>query len=90
MVGIEEANINESTLDWVHRYFGTSKEELKQLNVTVNHSCQEIPSQTFDDSTLNKVSKNKVTPAKSLWSDEVDNMELIDDANNAQKFEQSE
>lgn len=42
--GIEEANKKESTIEWVHRKFGTSKEELKQLNATVNHSCQEVPS----------------------------------------------
>ncbi|OIT06931.1 hypothetical protein A4A49_03443 [Nicotiana attenuata] len=37
----------ESTIDWVHRRFGTSKEELRQLNVTINQSCHEIPSQTY-------------------------------------------
>ncbi|OIT03807.1 hypothetical protein A4A49_14575 [Nicotiana attenuata] len=45
----ERAN-KESTIDWVHRRFGTRKEELRQLNVTTNQSCQDIPSQTFADS----------------------------------------
>ncbi|OIT00819.1 hypothetical protein A4A49_20226 [Nicotiana attenuata] len=45
----ERAN-KESTIDWVHRRFGTSKEELRQLNVTTNQSCQDIPSQTFAQS----------------------------------------
>ncbi|OIT29846.1 hypothetical protein A4A49_57056, partial [Nicotiana attenuata] len=40
----------ESTIDWVHRRFGTSKEELRQLNVTTNQSCQDMSSQTFADS----------------------------------------
>ncbi|OIT34864.1 hypothetical protein A4A49_06449, partial [Nicotiana attenuata] len=45
----EKAN-KESTIDWVHRRFGTSKEELRQLNVTTNQSCQDMSSQTFADS----------------------------------------
>lgn len=44
---IEEVNKKESNLDWVHRHFGTRKEDMKQLCVTINHSCHEIPSQTF-------------------------------------------
>ncbi|OIT02537.1 hypothetical protein A4A49_18734 [Nicotiana attenuata] len=45
----EKAN-KKSIIDWVHRRFGTSKEELRQLNETTNQSCQDIPSQTFADS----------------------------------------
>lgn len=44
VIGIEEANKTESTIEWVHRKFTASKEELKKFNVNVNHSCQEIPS----------------------------------------------
>lgn len=70
----EEAR-KESTIEWVHRRFGTNKEELRQLNVTTNHSYQEIPSQTHDDSgQLDEF--NEVNSAKALWSDEV---EVIDD-----------
>ncbi|XP_070039211.1 uncharacterized protein [Nicotiana tomentosiformis] len=60
-----------STIDWVHRRFGTSNEELKQLNVTIKQSCHEIPSQTFKDSgqieDLDEVNSTKV-----LWSDAVE------------------
>ncbi|OIT24585.1 hypothetical protein A4A49_63441, partial [Nicotiana attenuata] len=42
--GIEEDNMKDSTLEWVHRRFGANKEEIRQLNVTLNHSCHEIPS----------------------------------------------
>lgn len=51
--GIEEGNKKESPLDWVHRYFGTSKEYMKQINVTINHSFYEIPSQTYENSGKN-------------------------------------
>ncbi|OIT29626.1 hypothetical protein A4A49_16249 [Nicotiana attenuata] len=51
--GNEKANIRESTLECVHRNFGTNKEELRRLNVPVNHLCQEIPSQTFEESDKN-------------------------------------
>ncbi|OIT03752.1 hypothetical protein A4A49_12492 [Nicotiana attenuata] len=43
-IGIEEAKENESTIEWVHRRFGTSKEELREMNVTLNHYCHEISS----------------------------------------------
>lgn len=49
----------------MHRRFGTSKEELMQLNVTTNHSCQDIPSQTYGDSgqqeECNEVNSAKVS-----------------------------
>lgn len=51
--GIKEDNMRESTLERVQKRFGTNKEELRQLNVHVNHSCQEIPSQTFEESDKN-------------------------------------
>ncbi|OIS95844.1 hypothetical protein A4A49_58701, partial [Nicotiana attenuata] len=38
--GIDEADMRESTLEWVHRRFGAKKEEIRQMNVTLNHSCQ--------------------------------------------------
>lgn len=60
----------EYTIDWVHRRFDTSKEELRQLNVTINHSCQEIPSQTYPES--GKLEDlDKVNSTKGLWSDAV-------------------
>ncbi|OIT36101.1 hypothetical protein A4A49_10446, partial [Nicotiana attenuata] len=46
----DEKTNKESTIDWVHRIFGTSKEELRQLNVTTNQSCQDMSSQTYADS----------------------------------------
>ncbi|OIS99687.1 hypothetical protein A4A49_25797 [Nicotiana attenuata] len=46
----DEKTNKESTIDWVHRRFGTRKEELRQLNVTKNQSCQDMSSQTFADS----------------------------------------
>ncbi|OIT33309.1 hypothetical protein A4A49_09719 [Nicotiana attenuata] len=44
---IKDATIKESMVDWVQRSFGAHKEA---LNVTLNHSCQEIPSQTLVES----------------------------------------
>lgn len=38
--GIVEAK--ESIIEWVTRRFGANNEDLKQLNVTSNHSCQEV------------------------------------------------
>ncbi|OIT00445.1 hypothetical protein A4A49_03768 [Nicotiana attenuata] len=70
---IEEAR-KESTIDWVHRRFGTSKEELRQCNVTTNHSCQDIPTQTYEDAELQE-DANEVSSRKVLWSEEVDIME---------------
>lgn len=72
--GIDERARKESIIEWVNRRFGTSKEELKELNVTTNHSCHEIPSQTYDDyGKLEDI--NKVNSGKALWSDEVEYME---------------
>ncbi|OIT00548.1 hypothetical protein A4A49_05511 [Nicotiana attenuata] len=70
---LEERVNKESTIEWVHRRFGTSKEELRQLNVTTNQSRQDIPSQTYGDSgQLDDL--NEVNSAKPLWSDEVEVM----------------
>ncbi|OIT26543.1 hypothetical protein A4A49_24370 [Nicotiana attenuata] len=60
----------EQTIDWVHRRFGTSKEELRQCNVTANHCCQEIPSQTYGDSEQ-KEDINEVNSVRIIWSDEI-------------------
>ncbi|OIT18961.1 hypothetical protein A4A49_42929, partial [Nicotiana attenuata] len=46
----DEKTNKESTIDLVHKRLGTSKEELRQLNVTTNQSCQNMSSQTFADS----------------------------------------
>ncbi|OIT33577.1 hypothetical protein A4A49_09466 [Nicotiana attenuata] len=35
---LEERVNKESTIEWVHRRFGTNKEDLRKLNVTTNHS----------------------------------------------------
>lgn len=64
----------ETIIEWVHKQFGTSKDELRKLNVTTNHSCQDIPSQSYDD-TGNLDDGNEVSSKKALWSDEVDNMD---------------
>ncbi|OIT05236.1 hypothetical protein A4A49_01709 [Nicotiana attenuata] len=69
----EERVNKESNINRVHRRFGTSKEELKQLNVTTNHSCQEIPSQTHEDS--GKIDELNEVNSKNLWSDEVEVLE---------------
>lgn len=54
--------------------FGTSKEELRELNVIVNHSCHEIPSQTYEDSGKNETNI-EVDSSRSLWSDEFDDIQ---------------
>ncbi|OIT21306.1 hypothetical protein A4A49_37543 [Nicotiana attenuata] len=64
----------ENTIDWVHRTFGTNKEELRQCNVTTNQSCQEIPSQTYDDAGQLE-DRNEVSSRNVLWSNEVEVME---------------
>ncbi|OIT18939.1 hypothetical protein A4A49_43018 [Nicotiana attenuata] len=65
----EKAN-KESTIDWVHRKFGTSKEELRQLNVTTNKSCQDMPSQTFVDygqlENLDEINSTKVGESDAI------------------------
>lgn len=46
-----------------------------QLDVTTNHSYQDIPSQTYDD--VGQLEDgNEVNSNKALWSDEV---EIMDD-----------
>ncbi|OIS96381.1 hypothetical protein A4A49_42422 [Nicotiana attenuata] len=65
----ERAN-KESTIDWVHRRFGTSKEELRQLNMTTNQSCQDMSSQTFADSgqleNLDEINSTKVVGSDAI------------------------
>ncbi|OIT19893.1 hypothetical protein A4A49_41476 [Nicotiana attenuata] len=56
----------EATINWVHRTFGTNKEELMQMNGTTNNSCQES-GQLEEFHELNS--------AKTLWSDEVELMD---------------
>ncbi|OIT39143.1 hypothetical protein A4A49_02937 [Nicotiana attenuata] len=71
---LEERVNKESTIEWVHRRFGTSKEELRQLNVATNQSCQDIPSQTYGDS--GQVDDfNEVNSAKPQWSEKVEVMD---------------
>ncbi|OIS97192.1 hypothetical protein A4A49_19961 [Nicotiana attenuata] len=84
---IEETNKKKFTIEWVHRRFGTSKEELKELNFTVNHSCQDIPSQSIDDSEKN-VATNEIYSSRSLCSDELELMENKTDGNNVGKHTQ--
>lgn len=67
--GIENASIKESTFDWVQRRFGTPKEV---LNVSLNHSCHEVPSQIFLESPK---STGATRGDRSLWSDEVQELE---------------
>lgn len=64
-----------------------SKEELKELNVTVNKSCQEIPSQTLDDSDKN-VANNGINSGNYLQGDEEEIIENNSDENNAGKTAQ--
>ncbi|XP_070045511.1 uncharacterized protein [Nicotiana tomentosiformis] len=71
--GIDEETRKESTIEWVHRRFGTRKKELRQLNVTTNHSCHDIPSQTYEDSGQLE-DFNEINSAKALWSDQVEVM----------------
>lgn len=73
-IGIDEVNKKESIIEWVHRRFGTSMEELREMNVTGNHSCQEIPSQTYDDSKEHGTNI-EVSYGTTLWSDEVEIVE---------------
>ncbi|OIS98445.1 hypothetical protein A4A49_04401 [Nicotiana attenuata] len=51
----------------------------------MNQSCQEVLSQTLDVSTKNNVVNNEITYERSLWSDEVEIMQNINDGNNAGK-----
>lgn len=69
---IVDAAIMERMVDWVKRRFGTSKEV---HNVTLYHSCQKVPYQTFVDSPK---SIGATKGDKSLWSDEV--LELEDNS----------
>lgn len=65
----------------MQRWFGTSKEELRQCNVTTNHSCQEIPSQTYED--IGQLEDgNEVSSKKVLWGDEIEVMEAELGSNN--------
>lgn len=75
-----EVNKRESTIEWIHRRFGTSKEELRELNVTVNQSCQEVPSQTYEDFKENGANI-EVSSGTALWGDEVAIMEADIDTN---------
>lgn len=70
---IDENARKESTIEWVHRRFVTSKEELRALNVTTNHSCHDIPYQTYDDAGQLE-ENNEVNSGKALWSDEVESI----------------
>lgn len=45
-----------------------------QLNVTTNHSCQDIPSQTYGDSGQQEEC-NEVNSAKVSWGEEVEAMD---------------
>lgn len=45
-----------------------------QLNVTTNHSCQEIPSQTHEESGQPE-KLHELNSAKTLWSDKVELMD---------------
>ncbi|OIS96088.1 hypothetical protein A4A49_10501 [Nicotiana attenuata] len=77
-----EERVNKvSTIEWVHRRFGANKEELRQLNVPTNHSCQDIPYQTYGDSGKGEEG-NEVNSVKLLWSEEV---EAMDDQKGAMK-----
>ncbi|OIS96968.1 hypothetical protein A4A49_18465 [Nicotiana attenuata] len=82
---LEEGINRESTIEWVHRRFGTSKEELRQLNVPTNHSCQEVPSQLYGDSGQNEEG-NEVNSTKVSWGEEVESME---DQNDARKTKEN-
>lgn len=62
----------EITVDWFHRRFGTTKEA---INVTMNQSCQEEPSQTIKDSSKEINVTIATNDGNSLWSDEVGIME---------------
>lgn len=64
--GIEETNMKESIIEWVNRRFSTNKDELRELNVTANNSCQEVPSQNLNDSTKNNVTNNATLYDNSL------------------------
>ncbi|OIS99512.1 hypothetical protein A4A49_09155 [Nicotiana attenuata] len=87
--GIEEANKKDSTIEWVHSRFGTNKEELRQLNVTINHSCHEIPSHTFEESTKVNATDNEATFGYPLWSDEVENMVKNNEENSTRMHAQT-
>ncbi|OIT33173.1 hypothetical protein A4A49_07144 [Nicotiana attenuata] len=59
-------------MDWVYRSFGSTKEA---INVTMNQSCQEEPSQTIEDSSKEINVTSATNDGNSLWSDEVGLME---------------
>lgn len=48
------------------------------LKVTLNNSCQEITSQSLEDSTHRRQSNDAHATGGSLWSDEVELMQVND------------
>ncbi|OIT35466.1 hypothetical protein A4A49_11150 [Nicotiana attenuata] len=73
----DEKTNKESTIDWVHRRFGTSKEELRQLNVTTNQSCQDMSSQTFADSGQLE-NLDEINSTKAGGSDAIEILAYVD------------
>lgn len=73
--GIKDATTKERTVDWVQRCFGTQNED---LNVNLNHSCHEVPSQTFVESPK---STGAIRGDRQLWSDEVPEFDDDSEAN---------
>lgn len=73
-----------STVDWVQEIFVTTKET---LNVPLNHSCQEIPSQTFDISP-----KSTGTPRfhKQMMGDEFEVSKLMSYTNSSIRVDNQE
>lgn len=50
--------------------------KVEHNTIVLVQSCQEVPSQIFDASTKNNLPNNKVSSGRSLWSDEVEDMEM--------------
>lgn len=59
--GSRDELTKERTVDWVARRFGAAREYIK---VTTNYSCQEITSQTLDDSSKGIETSHTNTDAK--------------------------
>ncbi|OIT28637.1 hypothetical protein A4A49_27574 [Nicotiana attenuata] len=63
----------ERTVGWVAKRFHAARED---VNVTTNYSCEEIPSQTIDESSKGIETSETMTDARKAWGDEVEEMEI--------------
>lgn len=80
--GIGDADNKERIVNWVQRMFGPLKEV---LNVTLNHSYQEVPSQTFVEPPK---STRETRGDRSLLSDEIEGLADNSKANTSTRVDE--